>query len=51
MKLRRVYLIGAGPGDPSFITVKWLRYLGIVDVVVYDHLGWGVSDLDKTAIW
>ncbi len=34
----KVYLIGAGPGDPTLITVKGMNLLKKAEVVVYDYL-------------
>ncbi len=34
----KVYLIGAGPGDPGLITVRGLACLAMADVVLYDNL-------------
>lgn len=38
MKKGKVYLVGAGPGDPSLVTMKAWEILTRADVIVYDRL-------------
>ena len=38
MKMGKVYLVGAGPGDPGLISQKGLECLAQADVIIYDHL-------------
>ena len=37
-KKGKVYLVGAGPGDPSLITVRGVECLQRADVIVYEYL-------------
>jgi len=35
---QKVYIVGAGPGDPELITIKAIKILKEADVVLYDRL-------------
>ncbi len=37
-RIGKVFLIGAGPGDPGLLTIKGKEYISRADVVVYDFL-------------
>ncbi len=38
MKPGKVYLLGAGPGDPDLISVKGIKCLAQADIIIYDQL-------------
>ena len=52
----KVYLIGAGPGDPGLVTVRARELIETADVIVYDYLAnpklmdWARSDAEKVYV-
>ena len=38
MEKGKVYIVGAGPGDPDLITVKAIKCIAEADVILYDRL-------------
>jgi len=51
----RVFIIGAGPGDPGLVTIRGVQLLAKSDVVVYDRaaeaaLRWAPPEAERIAV-
>jgi uroporphyrinogen III methyltransferase/synthase len=52
----KVYLIGAGPGDPGLVTVRAKQLIELADVIVYDYLAnpklldWARNDAERVYV-
>jgi uroporphyrinogen III methyltransferase/synthase len=51
----RVFIVGAGPGDPGLVTARGVRLLAEADVVVYDRaaepaLRWARPEAERIAV-
>src|SRR5256886_7675985 len=55
-KSGKVYLVGAGPGDPGLVTLRAKECIENADVIIYDHLanpetlGWARDDAEITYV-
>jgi len=55
-KTSKVYLVGAGPGDPGLVTLRAKECIENADVIIYDHLanpetlGWARDDAEITYV-
>ncbi len=56
MKVGKVYIVGAGPGDPELLTLKAVKVIKKADVILYDKLVGSkivefLKELDKEIVY